>query len=131
MRTSKWMFIAALLVSASVAAQQPSESQPLSPAANGPLPTDAQPLSVGSVPQIAGRPASDGAAQAPAATAAQPQAPQAQASSSQAQPATAPAPTPSALPQPTTRDQGVDGCTEREPGPKKALATAARSSCAH
>ena len=121
MRTSKWMFIAALLVSASVAAQQPSESQPLSPAANGPLPTDAQPLSVGSVPQIAGRPATDGSAQTAAASAAQPQAPQAQASSSQAQPATAPAPTPSALPQPTTMDQVVDRFIEREHGLMKAL----------
>src|SRR5258706_8354332 len=99
MRTSKWMFTAALLVSVSAAAQQPAESQPLSATANGPLPTDAQPLSVGSVPQIAGRPTTDGSAQTAAAPAAQPQAPQ-----SQGQQATAPAPTPSALPQPTTMD---------------------------
>ena len=68
MRNWKWMFTAALLISVSAAAQQPAESQPLNPAANGPLPTDAQPLSVGSVPQIAGRPVTDGPAPAPAAT---------------------------------------------------------------
>src|SRR5216683_464043 len=121
MRNWKWMFTAALLISVSAAAQQPAESQPLNPAANGPLPTDAQPLSVGSVPQIAGRPVTDGPAPAPAATAAQPQAAPAPAAQSQAQQATAPAPTPSALPLPTTMDQVVDRFIEREHGLMKAL----------
>ncbi len=123
MRNWKWMFTAALLISVSAAAQQPAESQPLNPAANGPLPTDAQPLSVGSVPQIAGRPVTDGPAPAPAATAAQPQAAPAPAAQSQAQQATAPAPTPSALPLPTTMDQVVDRFIEREHGLMKALAS--------
>jgi hypothetical protein len=127
MRTSKWMFIAALLVSVSAAAQQPAESQPLTPAANGPMPTDSQSLSVGTVPPL---PASTDAAQAQAAPAAsapapaaQPQAPQAQ-PQAQAAPApatTAPAPTPSAQPQPTTMDQVVDRFIEREHGLMKAL----------
>jgi hypothetical protein len=118
------MFIAALLVSVSAAAQQPAESQTPSPAANGPIPTDSQPLSVGTVPPL---PASTDVAQAQAAPAqaqaAQPQAPQAQ-SQAQAAPApatTAPAPTPSAQPQPTTMDQVVDRFIEREHGLMKAL----------
>jgi hypothetical protein len=121
------MFIAALLVSVSAAAQQPAESQPLTPAANGPMPTDSQSLSVGTVPPL---PASTDAAQAQAAPAAsapapaaQPQAPQAQ-PQAQAAPApatTAPAPTPSAQPQPTTMDQVVDRFIEREHGLMKAL----------
>src|SRR5712672_2631872 len=85
MRTSKWMFTAALLLSVSAAAQQPAESQPLSAAANGPLPTDSQPLSVGSVPQIAGGTASSDSAQASAAPASQPQAQQSQAQQAQGQ----------------------------------------------
>jgi hypothetical protein len=123
------MFIAALLVSVSAAAQQPAESQPLTPAANGPMPTDSQSLSVGTVPPL---PASTDAAQAQAAPAAsapapaaQPQAPQAQPQpQAQAAPApatTAPAPTPSAQPQPTTMDQVVDRFIEREHGLMKAL----------
>src|SRR5258706_1719149 len=121
MRTSKWMFTAALLLSVSAAAQQSAESQPLSAAANGPLPTDSQPLSVGSVPQIAGGTASSDSAQASAAPASQPQAQQAQGQQTQAQQTTAPAPTPSALPQPTTMDQVVDRFIEREHGLMKAL----------
>jgi hypothetical protein len=140
MRTWKLMFTAALLISVSAAAQQAAESQPLSPAANGPMPTDAQPLSVGSVPQIAGRtPASAAApapaeqtpvAQTPAAPAEQtpvaqtPAAPavQPQEAQTQAPQTTAPAQTPSALPQPTTMDQVVDRFIEREHGLMKALA---------
>jgi hypothetical protein len=109
------MFIAALLVSVSAAAQQAAESQP--------LPTDSQPLSVGTVPQIAGHAAASDSAQAPAAPASQPQAAPAPASQPQAQPATAPAPTASALPQPTTMDQVVDRFIEREHGLMKALST--------
>src|SRR5260370_20814935 len=123
MRTWKWMFTAALLVTVSAAAQQAAESQPLSATANGPLPTDSQPLSVGTVPQIAGHAAASDSAQAPAAPASQPQAAAAPASQPQAQPATAPAPTPSALPQPTTMDQVVDRFIEREHGLIKALST--------
>jgi hypothetical protein len=129
MRTSKWMFIAALLVSVSAAAQQPAESQTSTPAANGPMPTDSQPLSVGTVPPL---PASTDVAQAQAAPAAsapamaaQPQAPQtqgqAQAQAAPAPATTAPAPTPSAQPQPTTMDQVVDRFIEREHGLMKAL----------
>jgi hypothetical protein len=129
MRTSKWMFIAALLVSVSAAAQQPAESRTSTPAANGPMPTDSQPLSVGTVPPL---PASTDVAQAQAApattapaTAAQPQAPQtqpqAQAQAAPAPATTAPAPTPSAQPQPTTMDQVVDRFIEREHGLMKAL----------
>jgi hypothetical protein len=116
MRTWKWMFTTALLVSVSAAAQQPAESQPLSPAANGPLPTDAQHLSVGTVPPLPATTASSDSTQAPAAAAAQPQEPQ-----SQTQQATAPAPTPSAMAQPTTMDQVVDRFIEREHGLMKAL----------
>ena len=116
MRTWKWMFTAALLISVSAAAQQPAESQPLSPAANGPLPTDAQHLSVGTVPPLPATTASSDSTQAPAAAAAQPQEPQ-----SQTQQTTAPAPTPSAMAQPTTMDQVVDRFIEREHGLMKAL----------
>jgi hypothetical protein len=116
------MFTAALLISVSAAAQQPAESQPLSPATNGPLPTDSQPQNVGSVPPLpAGTPSSI-AAQAPAATATQPAAAPSEGQSSQGQAtASAPAPTPSALPQPTTMDQVVDRFIEREHGLMKAL----------
>src|SRR5271168_2047491 len=93
MRTWKWMFTAALLVSVSAAAQQPSESQP-----------SAQPGAAAATPA-----ASD--ATAPAS---QPQA---------SQQGSAPAPVPSALPQPTTMDQVVDRFIEREHGLMKALAT--------
>jgi len=96
MRTSKWIFTAALLISVSVTAQQP-DSQP--PAANN---------------AGAATPTAQPSAQAPAA---QPPAPQ-----SQGQQATAPAPTPSTLPQPTTMDQVVDRFIEREHGLIKALA---------
>jgi hypothetical protein len=114
------MFTAALLISVSAAAQQPAESQPLSPATNGPLPTDSQPQNVGSVPPLpAGTPSS---VATPAATASQPAAAPSEGQSSQGQAtASAPAPTPSALPQPTTMDQVVDRFIEREHGLMKAL----------
>jgi hypothetical protein len=99
MRTWKWMFTAALLVSVSAAAQQPAASQPsaqLSPA-------DVSP------------PAQTADAQAPSASQPQP-------AQSQSQQATAPAPTPSVLPQPTTMDQVVDRFIEREHSLMKALA---------
>ena len=116
MRTWKWMFTTALLVSVSAAAQQPTESQPSSPAANGPMPTDSQPLSVGTVPPIpTGTGASDTAPPAAQQPAPQPVAP------SQTPASTAPAPTPSALPQPTTMDQVVDRFIEREHALMKAL----------
>jgi hypothetical protein len=122
MSTCKWMFTAALLISVSAAAQQPAESQPLSPAANGPLPTDSQPQNVGSVPPLPAGTPSSVAAQAPAATATQPAAAPSEGQSSQGQAtASAPAPTPSALPQPTTMDQVVDRFIEREHGLMKAL----------
>jgi hypothetical protein len=118
MRTWKWMFTAALLISVSAAAQQPTESQPSSPAANGPMPTDSQPLSVGTVPPLPAT-ATPSDTQAPSAPSAQPQAaPQASAPQS-----TAPAPTPSALPQPVTMDQVVDRFIEREHSLMKALSS--------
>src|SRR5580693_9034597 len=99
MRTSKWIFTAALLVSVSAAAQtQSTESQPAAaPNAGAPMQ----------------------AVQAPAASDA---AAQTQSSDSQSQ-STAPVPTPSVLPQPTTMDQVVDRFIEREHGLMKALAT--------
>ena len=93
MRNWKWMFTAALLVSVSAAAQQPTESQP-----------STQP-DAAAAPQAA-----------PAAPASQPLAPE-----SQTEQSTAPAPTPSLLPQPTTMDQVVDRFIEREHALMKAL----------
>ena len=95
MRTWKWMFTAALLVSVSAAAQQPAESQP-----------STQPDAAAATQT------------APAAPAAQPSTPESQSAQS-----TAPAPTPSALPQPTTMDQVVDRFIEREHALMKALST--------
>jgi hypothetical protein len=105
MRTSNWMFTAALLVAVSASAQQqPADSQPPAPS------------SVGAATQTA---------QPPADATPQPQAsqPQVSQSQSQTQQATAPAPTPSVLPQPTTMDQVVDRFIEREHGLMKALST--------
>src|SRR5580704_19466704 len=104
MRTWKWMFTAALLVSVSAAAQQPSESQP-----------STQPNAAAATPAASDPTATAQSADAQAAPAAQPQAPQSQQGSN-------PAPTPSALPQPTTMDQVVDRFIEREHGLMKALA---------
>jgi hypothetical protein len=117
MRTSKWMFTAALLVAVSATAQQPSDSQPTAqPNANATTQTVQTPSS-----DAAPSAAVQGAATAPPAS--QPQAPQSQPPQAQAQTAaaTAPAPTPSALPQPTTMDQVVDRFIEREHGLMKAL----------
>jgi len=97
MRTSKWMFTAALLVSVSAAAQQASDSQPSSQP-NAPTATQTVQTSA----------SSDAAQAGPAQSAAN-------------SAATAPAPTPSALPQPTTMDQVVDRFIEREHGLMKAL----------
>jgi hypothetical protein len=123
MRNWKWMFTAALLVSVSAAAQQSAESQPLNAAAAGQLPTDAQHLSVGTVP-----PAPDSApaatpAQAPAVQAAASPVEQPQAAPAQSQQSTAPAPVASSTPQPVTMDQVVDRFIEREHDLMKALAT--------
>jgi len=93
MRTWKWMFTAALLVSVSAAAQQQSESQPLT------------------------QPDAAAAVQPSAAPGSQPAG-----SDSQSAKSTTPAPTPSALPQPTTMDQVVDRFIEREHGLMKAMA---------
>jgi hypothetical protein len=102
MRTSKWIFTAALLVSVSATAQpQSTESQPAAAPNAG---------------------AATQAAQAPAASDATAQTP-ASASDSTSQQSTAPVPTPSVLPQPTTMDQVVDRFIEREHGLMKALAT--------
>ena len=97
MRTSKWMFTAALLVSVSAAAQQASDSQPSS-----------QPNAPATTQTVQTSASSDAAQAGPAQSAAN-------------SAATAPAPTPSALPQPTTMDQVVDRFIEREHGLMKAL----------
>ena len=103
MRTSKWIFTAALLAAVSATAQQPSDSQP-----------SAQPNPAAAT-QAAQSSASSEAAPPPASQ------PQAQASTASA--STAPVPTPSASPAPTTMDQVVDRFIEREHGLMKALAT--------
>jgi hypothetical protein len=109
MRTWKWMFTAALLVSVSAAAQQPAESQPST------QPDAAAATQAATTPAVAdGQPAAQPAASAGS---------QASTTDSQAQASTAPAPTPSALPQPTTMDQVVDRFIEREHGLMKALST--------
>jgi len=114
MRTWKWMFTAALLVSVSAAAQQPSESQP-----------SAQPNAAAATPSGPTPAASDATApaQAQTQTADAQAAPASQPPAAQSQQGTAPAPTPSALPQPTTMDQVVDRFIEREHGLMKALAS--------
>ena len=106
MRTWKWMFTAALLVSVSAAAQQPPESQP-----------SAQPNAASAT---ASAPASSDAA-APAPAADSQSAPAAQPQAAQSQQGGDPAPTPSALPAPTTMDQVVDRFIEREHALMKAL----------
>ncbi len=112
MRTWKWMFTAALLISVSAAAQQPAESQP-----------STQP-DAAAASQTAATPASTDAAKPAAAQTGQPAAaPEAQpaAAESKGEQLTAPAPTPSTLPQPTTMDQVVDRFIEREHALMKAL----------
>jgi hypothetical protein len=119
MRTSKWIFAAALLISVSATAQQPADSQPSAQ----PNATAAAQTAQPSAPADAGQPAPDQSA-ATAPPASQPPAPQSQPQTSQtASATTTPAPTPSALPQPTTMDQVVDRFIEREHGLMKALAT--------
>jgi len=114
MRTSKLMFIAALLISVSAAAQQPADTQ-ASAQPNAAATQTAQPSAA---PADAGQPsAAPVPSTAPAATSPSPAQPQA----SQPQATTAPEPTPSALPQPTTMDQVVDRFIEREHGLMKAL----------
>src|ERR1700680_1647334 len=97
MRTWKWMFTAALLVSVNAAAQQPVESQP-----------STQPDAAAATQTVP----------TPSASDVQPSTPGSQATAS-----TASAPTPTALPQPTTMDQVVDRFIEREHGLMKALST--------
>jgi hypothetical protein len=111
MRTWKWMFTAALLVSVSAAAQQPSESQP-----------SAQPNAAAATQTAPAPSSSDATPPAPATDAQPAPASQPQISQSQSQQATVPAPVPSTLPQPTTMDQVVDRFIEREHGLMKALA---------
>jgi hypothetical protein len=105
MRTSKWIFTAALLAAVSATAQQPTDSQP-----------SAQPNAAAAT-QAAQPSASSEAAPA---SASQPQATQSQ---TKATGSTAPVPTPSALPAPTTMDQVVDRFIEREHGLMKALSS--------
>jgi hypothetical protein len=98
MRTWKWMFTVALLVSVSASAQQSPDSQP----------------AVQSSAAEATQPASTAPTEPAAPSVPQSQSPQTQSS-------TAPVPTPSALPQPTTMDQVVDRFIEREHGLMKVL----------
>ena len=116
MRTSKWMFTAALLVSVSATAQQqPSDSQPsAAPSASSATQTVQPPASSDATAPASAQAAEPAAAALPS---------QLQTSEAQNQQSTAPAPTPSALPQPTTMDQVVDRFIEREHGLMKALAT--------
>jgi len=121
MRTSKWIFTAALLVSVSATAQQPSDSQPSAPSNSGSATQTAQPVTSPDTAPPASAQATD-----PAASASPSPAPASQSQSqaqAQAQPSTTPVPTPSALPQPTTMDQVVDRFIEREHGLMKVLAT--------
>ena len=121
MRTSKWIFTAALLVSVSATAQQPSDSQPSAPSNAGSATQTAQPVTSPDTAPPASAQATD-----PAASASPSPAPASQSQSqaqAQAQPSTTPVPTPSALPQPTTMDQVVDRFIEREHGLMKVLAT--------
>jgi hypothetical protein len=114
MRTSKWMFIAALLVSVSATGQQPADS----PSSAKP---DAAAATQTAQPAQSPAPATDASASQPQTAQSQPQtSPQASAGTSAS---TAPAPTPSALPQPTTMDQVVDRFIEREHSLMKALST--------
>src|SRR5260370_26287746 len=105
MRTSKWMFTAALLVSVSAAAQQVVESQQPAPASH-------TQISPGPEASVAAPPATELAAAQPA----EPQTAGQQAAAPQAAPSqpSAPAPTPSAMPQPVTMDQVVDRFIDRE-----------------
>jgi len=124
MRTLKWMFTAALLMSVSAAAQQAAsqptvQSDPAVPTSAAPSPgSDIRPAS----PSVTDIPPSATTEVAQPAVVAQ----SSQAQSSQAQPSSptaAPAPTPSALPQPVTMDQVVDRFIEREHDLMKALST--------
>jgi len=122
MRTWKWMFTAALLVSVSAAAQQPAESQPSTQpdaaAATQTAPTAAPAETAQPVVAQAAQPTPSAAAAQPTTLDAQAQ----QSSASTTAPAsTAPAPTPSTLPLPTTMDQVVDRFIEREHALMKAL----------
>ena len=123
MRNWKWMFTAALLVSISAAAQQSAESQPLNAAATAQLPTDAQHLSVGTIPPAPDSAAASNPVQAPAAQPAESPAGQQAAPAQSQQQSTAPAPVASSTPQPVTMDQVVDRFIEREHDLMKALAT--------
>jgi len=116
MRTWKWMFTAALLVSVSAFAQQPAESQPSAqPDAAATAPATSSPA-----PATADAATATTDSSSPASSPAAP-APEVQAGPAQAQPSSAPAPVPSTMPQPTTMDQVVDRFIEREHGLMKAL----------
>ena len=110
MRTSKWIFVVALLTAMSAAAQQAADSQPVAQSA---VPEATQPTQ----PAVQAQPApvqadqSQPAQQAPAT---------AQPTSAQAQQAPVP---PSAAAAPTTMDQVVNLFIEREHGLIKALST--------
>src|ERR1700688_3943159 len=122
MRTSKWMFTAALLVSLSAAAQQPAASQP-SVQSNPAVPTSAAPRP--GYPDIEPKAPVQTVQSAPAPASLQadaPQQPSQQQAQQSAQQATAPEPTPATSAQPVTMDQVVDRFIEREHGLIKALA---------
>src|ERR1022692_978358 len=109
MRTWKWMFTAALLVSLSAAAQQPAESRQPAPTSHTQIsPTSGISVAALSVAQSAPAPQASQPATAPEPT------PSAQ---------TPPTPTPSALSRPATMDQVVDRFIEREHGLMKALSS--------
>ena len=107
MRTWKWIFTAALLVSVSATAQQAAESQP-----------STQPDAAAATQTAPTAPASQ-----PSASDAQSEQSSAPAAAPAAAPAGSAVPAPSALPQPTTMDQVVDRFIEREHELMKVLAT--------
>ena len=117
MRTSNWMFTAALLLSVSSVAQQPVQSQQ-------PAPASATQITPGPAPSVVAPAAAEAAApQAPQPTSAPAVPPVAEVAQPASQPATAPAPTPAAQPQPVTMDQVVDRFIEREHDLMKALSS--------
>ncbi len=114
MQTGKWMFTAALLVSVSVAAQQPAAAKS-SPQSHTGAPTSTLPLLPSISVPVRSTPVQP-APPAPEASASQP------ASQQEPQAIAAATPAPSAMPQPVTMDQVVDRFIDREHGLMKVLA---------
>jgi len=123
MRTSTWIFTAALLVSLSAAAQEPVEAQQPAPASHTQI-TPGPEISKVAPPaaQVSSAPQVSPAAQPSSAPQVSPAAQESSAPQAPLQ-ASAPAPAPSAQSQPTTMNEVVDRFIEREHLLIKALAT--------